>query len=254
MQRVSGCKEGEACNEFWGARGSWGGKCCLGGADLYQAGGGGEEACKRRWGRARRRMVQQAGGVQGPGGATPVVSDGSRSCAPTPRSRPRSPFGCQPRRPQPRRAFTQPTVQRCVPSLAAPACAKQSPRAAPRRGRCHQCPPGMGLEQEPPPHPNPGRLFPTIVLESQPRREKPMGRCGLWWLFQGRGFTKGLARLQVCRWWLGFNEDEPIEANERAGGAVEYAPGKTSWRHRCGRKLREGYFLPLACQRAALAA
>lgn len=63
MQRVSGCKEGEACNEFWGARGSWGGKCCLGGADLYQAGGGGEEACKRRWGRARRRMVQQAGGV-----------------------------------------------------------------------------------------------------------------------------------------------------------------------------------------------
>lgn len=151
MQRVSGCKEGEACNEFWGARGSWGGKCCLGGADLYQAGGGGEEACKRRWGRARRRMVQQAGGVQGPGGATPEVSDGSRSCAPTPRSRPRSPFGCQPRRPQPRRAFTQPTVQRCVPSLAAPACAKQSPRAAPRRGRCHQCPPGMGLEQEPPP-------------------------------------------------------------------------------------------------------
>lgn len=105
-----------------------------------------------------------------------------------------------------------------------------------------------------PPHPSPGRLFPTIVLESQPRREKPMGRCGPWWLFQSRGFTKGLARLQVCRWWLGFNEDEPLEANERAGGAVEYAPGKTSWRHRCGRKLHEGYFLPLACQRAALAA
>lgn len=97
------------------------------------------------------------------------------------------------------------------------------------------------------PHPNPGRLFPTIVLESQPRREKPVGWCGPRWLFQGRGFTKGLARLQVCWWWLGFNEDEPLEANERAGGAVEYAAGKTLWRHPCGRKCCEGYGLPACC-------
>ena len=78
----------------------------------------------------------------------------------------------------------------------------------------------------------------------------PVGAVAL----SGSGFMKGLAGLQICRWWLGFNADELLETNERALGAVEYTRRKTSWRHQCGRKHYEGYFLPLPCQHATMAA